>query len=103
IAGGEPVLLHDAGAIRDQAAGGDEVAFEVDRGQLVLGGQADQDMAMKSRQPASGHYHTAIAGARESRDRTFDLAGVAYIHWSRLDAERRRRGLDGAELAGTQG
>src|SRR5258707_5289431 len=45
----------------------------------------------------------SIAGARESRDHTFDLAGVAHIHGSCLHAERRRRGLDSAEFAGTQG
>ena len=55
---------------------------------------------MKRRQPARGHDQTTVAGARESRDRTLDLSRVTHIHRSRFNAERARRSLNGAELAG---
>ena len=46
--------------IGDQAAGGDEEAFEVDRGQLVAGRQRDDQIAMTLRQRARRHDQPAV-------------------------------------------
>ena len=43
------VLVDEIGPIGDQAAGGDEEAFVVDRGQLVPGRKRDDQIAMKLR------------------------------------------------------
>src|SRR5262245_65605553 len=56
---------------------------------------------MKRHQVATRHDQTAIRGARESRDGALDLTGVAHIDWDYLYPERRRQGLDDAELGGT--
>ena len=48
VAGGAPVLVDRIRPIGDQAAGGDEEAFEVDRGQLVPGRQRDDQIAMNA-------------------------------------------------------
>ena len=62
------------GPIGDQAAAGDEEAFEVDRGQLVPGCKRDDQIAMKLRQRARRHDQAAIRSARECRDGALDLA-----------------------------
>ena len=49
VAGRAPVLVDLIRPIGDQAAGGDEGAFEVDRGQLVPGRQRDDQIAMTLR------------------------------------------------------
>ena len=49
VAGRAPVLVDVISPIGDQAAGGDEEAFVVDRGQLVPGRQRDDQIAMKVR------------------------------------------------------
>ncbi len=48
VAGRAPVLVDVIRPIGDQAAGGDEGAFEVDRGQLVPGRQRDDQIAMNA-------------------------------------------------------
>ncbi|HEY5130994.1 MAG TPA: hypothetical protein VIJ35_27510 [Bradyrhizobium sp.] len=58
---------------------------------------------MKRRGRARRHDQAAIRGAREGRDGALDLAGVAHIDRVHLHPQRRRRGLDCAELAGTGG
>ena len=52
VAGGAPVLIDVIRPIGDQAAGGDEGAFEVDRGQFVPGRERDDQIAMNRRQRA---------------------------------------------------
>src|SRR5262245_60946091 len=56
---------------------------------------------MKRHPVATRHDQTAIRGARESRDGALDLTGVAHIDRGYLHPERRRQGLDDAELGGT--
>ena len=58
---------------------------------------------MKLRRRARRHDQTAIRRAREGRDGALDLAGVAHIDRVDLHPERRRHGLDDAELAGAGG
>ena len=56
IAGRAPELVEVISAIRDQAAGGDEEAFVIDRGQLVPGRQRNdqiRDEAALQPRPAS--------------------------------------------------
>ena len=54
---------------------------------------------MNERQRAPCHDQAAIRRAREGRDGALDLAGVAHVDRAHLYSERRRHGLDGAELA----
>ena len=51
------------------------------------------------RQRARRHDQAAIRRARERRDGALDFAGVAHVDRAHLHPERRRHGLDGAELA----
>ena len=83
VAGRAPVLIDPIRPIGDQAAGGDEVAIEVDRGQLVPRRKRDDQIAMNQCRPARGHDQTAIRGAREGRDGALDLAGVALVERAR--------------------
>ena len=71
----------------------------VDCGQSVPGRQRDDQIAMNRRQRARRHDQAAIRGAREGRDGALDLAGVAHVDRAHLHPERRRHGLDCAELA----
>ena len=73
-------------SIGDQAAGGDEGALKVDRGQLVPGRQRDDQIAMQRRGPAPCCDQTVIRGAREGRDGALDLARVAHIDRADLNA-----------------
>src|SRR5262245_54799350 len=58
---------------------------------------------MKYRQRAASHDQAVTRVARESRDGALDLAGVAYIDWGHLHAERRRKRLDRADLTLARG
>ena len=74
VAGRAPVLVDVIRPIGDQAAGGDEEAFEVDRGQLVPGRQRDDQIAMKRRRPRSPsrsgrHSERARRPRRRARSR----------------------------------
>src|SRR5262249_12651074 len=95
IAGGKAVLVDVIGPIRKEADTGDGEAIAVDRGQLVPGGQRDDETTMNRRRCARCHDQTAIRGAGEGRDRPFDLAGVTYVDCVHLDTERRSHSLDG--------
>src|SRR5215472_1993871 len=55
VASRTPELIDEIRSIRDQAAGGGEVAFEVDRGQFVAGRQHDNQIAMSRRRCAPRH------------------------------------------------
>ena len=63
------------------------------------GRQRDDQIAMKRRRRARRHDQAAIRSAREGRDGTLDLAGVAHVDRAHLHAKRRRHGLYDAELA----
>src|SRR5262249_56257421 len=54
---------------------------------------------MDSCQRAPRDDQASVRAACESRDRALDLASVAHIDRLQLNAERRRHGLDRAELA----
>ena len=54
--------------IGEQPAGGDEVAIEVDRGQLVPCCKRDDQIVIMRRRKARGHDQTTIRGLREGRD-----------------------------------
>ena len=99
VAGRAPVLVDEIRPIGDQAAGGDEEAIGVDRGQFVPGRKRDDQIAMNDRRRARRHDQAAIRGARECRDGALDLAGVAHVDRAHLHPERRRHGLDCGELA----
>jgi hypothetical protein len=51
IGRGAPKIIKPVGSVGQQAAGGDERAFEVDRGQFVSGRQRDDQIAMTRRRP----------------------------------------------------
>ena len=40
---------------------------------------------------------------RKCADVALNLVGVSHVEWMQLNAERRRHGLDGAELADASG
>ncbi len=74
VAGRAPVLVDEIRPIGDQAAGGDEDAFEVDRRQLVPGRQRDDQIAMNASQPRSPsrsgrHSGSARRPRRRARSR----------------------------------
>src|SRR5215510_5492167 len=71
------VLVEEIRPIGDQATLGDEVAFVIDRRQLVVGREADDQRAMNLRQPARRHDEAAIRSACESSDGALDLGSVA--------------------------
>ena len=58
VTGRLPPHVDAIGPIGEQAAGGDEGAIEVDRGQLVPRRKRDDQIAMKQRPPARGHDQT---------------------------------------------
>ena len=62
--------------------------------------QRNDQPAMKYRRRAPRHDQAAIRTLRERRDGALNLAGIARIDRAQLNAQRRRRGLDHAELGG---
>ena len=75
VAGRVSVLIDIIGSIGDQATGGDEVAFVVDRRQPVLGRKLDDQIAMTRRQRARRYDQAAVAcraprPRRRARSRT---------------------------------
>jgi len=69
-------LVDETGPIGDQAAGGDEGAFEGDHGQLMPGRQRDNQIAMMCRQRTPRNDQAAVHGALEGRD------GVENVDWT---------------------
>src|SRR5207249_10843961 len=103
VAGCLAILLDVIRPVGAQAAGSDEGALVVDRGQFVLGCELHKQIAMDQRPRAARHDQAGMRGARESCKLALDLAGIAHIDWNSLYAERRRRGGDGCELADSAG
>src|SRR5262249_49227515 len=101
VTGRLPVLVDVIRPIGDQAAGGDEVAVEVDRGQLVPDRQLDDQIAIKRRGGALRHDQSATRRAREGRDGTLDLAGVAHVDRVDPPLGRGRQGWDGGNWVGS--
>jgi hypothetical protein len=79
VGGRAPVLVDSIRPIGDQAAGRNEEAVRVDRGQFVPGRQGDDQIAMKYRPVAPGQNQTSIGGSREGGDGALDLDGVAQL------------------------
>ena len=65
VAGRASVLVEKIGPIGHQAAGDDEEACWVDRGQLVSDCQRDKQIAVNYRQSAWGDDETAVRGAHD--------------------------------------
>jgi hypothetical protein len=103
VAGRLPVPIDLIRPVRDQAAGSDEGTIEVDRGQFVSGRQCNDQVTTALCHRAGRDDQAAIRRARECRDIPLHLAGVAHIDWVHLHPERRRDGLDCAELANSGG
>ena len=74
VASRTPKLVEEIRPIRNQSAGGDIIAFLVDRGQLVLGGKSDDQITMDRRQRACRQDQTTIRGLREGCDLALNLA-----------------------------
>src|SRR5262249_44755482 len=98
VAGRPPVHVDIVGPIGDKAACRDEDAVGVDRREFVSRGQRDDPIAIDRRQPAACHDKPATTGLREGCDGVLDPRRIAYVAWSYLYPERRRHGLDHAEL-----
>src|SRR5262249_62297764 len=98
VSGWEPIVVDQIGSRGDEAAGGDEEALQVDRGQLVLGRQGDDLVSMTYRTPARCQDQTATRNAGKRFDGALDLVRVAQIERGHLHSERRRHSLDDAEL-----
>ena len=54
---------------------------------------------MQRRQRTRRHDQPAIRIAREGRNRTLDLAGIAHVYRPYVHPDQRRHGLDYRELA----
>ena len=73
VAGRAAVLVDEIRPIGDQAAGGDEESFVVDRGQFVPGRQRDDQIAMNApppRSPSRSDRHSASARKPRRRARS---------------------------------
>src|SRR5262249_49202406 len=103
VSGCAPVLVGPIRPVEDQAAAGDDVSVRIDCGQLVPSRQRDDQIVMQKPHRARRQNQTAVGRARECRDGALDLAGVAHIDRVDLHPERRRYGLDDAELDGADG
>ena len=67
------------------------------------GRDRDDQIAMSDRRRARRHDQAAIRGAREGHDGALDLAGIAHVDRAHLHSDRRRHGLDCAELPAPAG
>src|SRR5262249_61475968 len=72
-------------------------------GELASGRHRDDQMAVKLRKRSPRHDQAAIWVAREGREGALDLSGLAHTDGADLNPERRRDGLDRAELASSRG
>ena len=77
-------------------------AVEVDRGNRVPGSQLDDQIAMNAADAGSPRTIKPpfVARAKAARARSIS-PGVAHVDRAQLHPERRRRGLDRAQLPGS--
>src|SRR5262245_55252298 len=61
--------------------------------------ECDDQVTLTDSRRTGRHDQAAIRGARELRDRAFDLTGVAHVDRAHLHTQERSHGLDGAELS----
>src|SRR5262249_26672097 len=101
VLGGAAELIDYIRPIRDQAPFGAEITGVVDGWQPVPRRQRRDQLAMNRRRRAAGDDHATVWRLRESRNPALDPGSVAGIDRAQLDAQRRRDGLDHAELGGS--
>src|SRR5439155_14848264 len=101
VAGGAAELIEEIHSIADETAYPAIETIVVDCGQSMPSGQRNDQIAVRGRRRTARDNKTTIRALRESRDGTLDLRGIPHIDGTQLDAERRRHGLDGAELTGS--
>src|SRR5262249_21525846 len=71
--GRTPVLVDEVRAIGDQAAGGGEVAFIIDGGNLVPRRQLDDQVAMNCCSRGCRYDQAAVCGAGDACDAALNL------------------------------
>ena len=81
----------------DQTTVFGESAWRVHRWQSVLGRKSDDRLTIYDRRGTGGHNQTTIRAAREIRDGTLNLAGVADVYRSGLHPKRGRQRLHCAQ------
>src|SRR5262249_17320820 len=94
-----PVLVYQISPVGDQAPGGDEMALEIDRRQLVLRRKRNDQIAMNNRRCAPGHDQTAVWLTRDDTDGALDCSHIAHVDGAHVQSYRRRYSLNSAELA----
>ena len=99
VTSGLPKLVDEIRAIRNQATGGDEVAFVVNRGQLVPCCKRNNYIAIDHCPRTSRYDQAAIGESCKQRDGTFHLVGVTDTDRVQFHPERRRHRLDSTPLA----
>src|SRR5262249_11751082 len=78
-AGRAPVLVYQISPVADQAPGGDEMALEIDRRQLVLRRKRNDQIAMNNRRCAPGHDQTAVWLTHDDTDGALDCSHIAHV------------------------
>src|SRR5262249_22586902 len=84
-ASAEVVVVRSVG---HQATVGGVIRAIVDGGQLVLGCQRYDQLAMHRRPHAAGHDQSAVRTLREGSNCALDLAGIAHIYRTQLHTKR---------------
>ena len=84
--------------IGDQAAASNEEAFPINRRQLVLCRQRNDQIAVTYRRTACYNDETSIRRTREGLDGLLDLANVVHVDWNHFQSERRPHRLQRAKL-----
>src|SRR5215218_9235643 len=97
VASGFAELRQEISGVGDQAAARDEFALGVNRWQLVLGGERNDELAMNQRIRTRWHDQPAVRACK-SREITLDFGRVPYVDRAYLQIERRRKGLDNGKL-----
>jgi len=87
VAGRAPLLVNFIRSVGDQAAIGDKKAHGVDRWQLVLGRERDDQLPTTKRRRAGGYNQTAARFTRESGDGLLYPAVITRINRRQLHPE----------------
>ena len=103
ITGRAPVQVDKIRPIGDQAASWRQRSGPVNCGQFVLSRERDDQSAMNAHQRARRHDQSAIADRAKAVTARSISRRVAHVDRAHLHSERRRHGLDCAELAGPGG
>src|SRR5262249_61989394 len=98
VPGRAPVLVTLIGAIGDQAAGLDEVAERIDRGQLVPSRQRSDPIGMVRGESVWGDDQPTVRAIRQCCNVALDLADIVDVDHAQFNADRCER-LDRGKLA----